>query len=75
MWASGQLRKAGPLQSLEHRFPAESHVDASRLPGGPPDVCNTQIHISVMKFHINMMLNRDSDAGQRGMGSTERGHQ
>lgn len=60
----GQLRKAGPLQSLEHRFPAEEHVDASRLPGRPPDVWSAQIHISVMKFHINLILNRDSDASK-----------
>ena len=76
MWASGQLWKAGPLQSLEHRFPAEEYADASRLLGRPPDVGNTQIHISVMKFHINMMLNRDSYACRRwSWGSSERGHQ
>lgn len=76
MWASGQLWKAGPLQSLEHRFPAEEHIDASRLLGRPPDVGNTQIHIRVMQFHINMMLNRDSYACQRqGWGNSERGHQ
>ena len=61
---SGQLRKVGPLQSLKHRFPAEEHVDDRRLPGRPPDVCSTEIHISVMKFHINLILNRDSGASK-----------
>lgn len=70
-WKEGEEELLGQLQcgclaSSGRLAPSrasntDSLLRSTLMPGRLPDVYSTQIHISVMKFHINLMLNRDSD--------------